>query len=129
VVALVLLSPAVIAEHSWAAATRGLVGAALLFVFYFVLMILPRGMGFGDVKLSGLLGLYLGWLGWSSVAIGAFAGFLLGGVVGVLLMTLRGAGRKTRVPFGPYMLAGAVLAVFAAAPVAHWYSNLLVPVA
>jgi leader peptidase (prepilin peptidase)/N-methyltransferase len=99
----------------------------VLYVFYWVLAL--WGMGGGDVKLAPLLGLYLGWLGWSSVAIGAFAGFLLGGVVGVLLMTLRGAGRKTRVPFGPMMLAGAVLAVFAAAPVAHWYSNLLVPVA
>ena len=71
-------------------------------------------MGFGDVKLAALLGLYLGWLGWSSVAVGAFAGFLLGGVVGVaLIVARRGAGRKSRIPFGPFMLAGAFLAVFA----------------
>jgi leader peptidase (prepilin peptidase)/N-methyltransferase len=74
-----------------------------------------------------LLGLYLGWLGWSSVAVGAFAGFLLGGLVGALLMVLKLADRKSRIPFGPYMLAGAFLAVFAAAPIAHWYTSLLLP--
>jgi leader peptidase (prepilin peptidase) / N-methyltransferase len=127
VVALVLLAPGVIAEHSWAAATRGLVGAVLLFVFYFMLMILPRGMGFGDVKLSGLLGLHLGWLGWSSMMVGAFAGFLIGGIVGVLLMLLRRAGRRSRIPFGPAMLAGAFLAVFAGPAIGDWYTSLLLP--
>jgi leader peptidase (prepilin peptidase) / N-methyltransferase len=126
-VAIVLLAPAVIAEHSWAAATRGLIGAVLLYALYFVLAVLPRGMGGGDVKLAPLLGLYLGWLGWSSVAVGAFAGFLMGGLVGALLMLLKVADRKSRIPFGPYMLAGAFLAVFAAAPIAHWYSNLILP--
>src|ERR1700754_2278331 len=117
-VALVLLTPAVIAEHSWAAATRGAIGAVLLFAFFFVLAVLPRGMGLGDVKLAGLLGLYLGWLGWSSMVIGAFAGFLIGGVIGVLLLVMRRAGRKSRIPFGPAMLAGAFLAVFAAPAIA-----------
>ena len=61
------------------------------------------------------------------MAVGAFAGFLLGGVFGALLMGLKLATRKSRIPFGPYMLAGAFLAVFAAAPIASWYSSLLVP--
>jgi leader peptidase (prepilin peptidase)/N-methyltransferase len=128
-VALILLIPAAIADHNWDAATRGLIAAALMYAFYWVLAVLPKGMGGGDVKLAPLLGLYLGWLGWSSVAVGAFAGFLLGGVAGVLLMVVRGVGRKTRVPFGPYMLAGALLAVFAAAPLVQWYTTLLVPTA
>ncbi len=126
-VAVVLLAPAVIAEHTWGAATRGLIAAVLLYVLYWILAVLPRGMGGGDVKLAPLLGLYLGWLGWSSVAVGAFAGFLMGGVVGALLMVLKLADRKSRIPFGPYMLAGAFLAVFAAAPITHWYSSLLLP--
>jgi leader peptidase (prepilin peptidase)/N-methyltransferase len=126
-VALILLIPAAIADHSWDAAIRGLIAAALMYAFYWVLAVLPKGMGGGDVKLAPLLGLYLGWLGWSSVAVGAFAGFLLGGVVGVVLMATRLATRKSRIPFGPYMLAGAFLAVFAAAPIAHWYTSLLVP--
>jgi leader peptidase (prepilin peptidase)/N-methyltransferase len=126
-VALVLLAPAAIVGRSWDAAIRGLVAAALAYACYRLLALIPRGMGGGDVKLAPLLGFYLGWLGWSSVAVGAFAGFLLGGIVGVALMLLRLADRKSRIPFGPYMLAGAFLAVFAAAPIAGWYTSLLVP--
>jgi leader peptidase (prepilin peptidase)/N-methyltransferase len=122
-----LLLPAVVAGQSWTALLRGLLAAVVLYALYRTLAI--WGMGGGDVKLAPLLGLYLGWLGWISVAVGAFAGFLLGGVAGALLMTLRGVGRKTRVPFGPYMLGGAFVAVFAAAPVVHWYATLLVPTA
>jgi len=125
-IALILLLPAMIAEHSWAAGLRGLIAAAALYSLYFLLAVLHPGMGFGDVKLALLLGLYLGWLGWSALAVGAFAGFLLGGLAGAALLLTRRAGRKTRIPFGPYMLAGAFLAVFAAAPVAHWYTSLLV---
>jgi leader peptidase (prepilin peptidase) / N-methyltransferase len=124
-VALLLLVPAMIAEHSWRAGVRGLIAAVVLWISFELISLF--GMGRGDVKLAPLVGLYLGWLGWSAVAIGTFAGFLLGGIVGVALMATRLAGRKTRVPFGPYLLAGAFLAVFAAAPIAHWYSNLLVP--
>ncbi len=126
-VAIVLLAPAVFAEHSWAGAIRGLLAALMFYAFYWILAVLPRGMGGGDVKLAPLLGIYLGWLGWSSVAVGAFAGFLLGGLFGAVLMLLKLATRKSRLPFGPYMLAGAFLAVFAAAPIASWYASLLAP--
>ncbi|MEV6299582.1 prepilin peptidase [Actinoplanes sp. NPDC051861] len=126
-VAAALLLPVSLAEGDLAAPLRGLAAAAVLYVLYRVLG--TWGMGGGDVKLAPLLGFYLGWLGWSAVAIGAFAGFLLGGLAGGLLLALRVAGRKSRIPFGPYMLAGAFLAVFAAAPVADWYLNLLVPTA
>jgi len=81
-----------------------------------------------DVKLAGLLGLYLGWLGWSPLWVGTFAGFLLGGVAGSLLLALRRADRRTAIPFGPYMLAGALLALFVATPVAAWYGSLLTSV-
>jgi leader peptidase (prepilin peptidase) / N-methyltransferase len=76
-----------------------------------------------------LLGFYLGWLGWSSVAVGAFAPFLLGGVVAAALVAARRVGRKTKVPFGPFMLAGAFVAVFAATPIAGWYLSLTFPTA
>ena len=92
---------------------RALLGALALFAFYFLLaLIYPAGMGFGDVKLAGVLGLYLGYLGWGSLIIGGFLGFALGGVVGGALSVIRRAGRKTMIPFGPFMLAGAGLAVF-----------------
>jgi leader peptidase (prepilin peptidase)/N-methyltransferase len=128
-VAPILLLPAVLTEHSWGAVVRGLAAAALLYTGYWMLAALPRGMGGGDVKLAPILGFYLGWLGWSSVAVGAFAGFVLGGLVGAALMAMQRATRKSRIPFGPYMLAGAFLAVFAAAPIADWYTSLLMPTA
>jgi leader peptidase (prepilin peptidase) / N-methyltransferase len=117
----------VIAGHTWDAALRALLAAACLYVFYRGLALVPRGMGGGDVKLAPLLGLYLGWLGWSSVAVGAFAGFFLGGLVAAVLMLVKAAGRGSRIPFGPYMLAGSFLAVFAAAPISDWYVSLLFP--
>ncbi len=89
---------------------RALIGMAALYAFYFVLaFIYPAGMGFGDVKLAGVLGLYLGWLGWAELVVGGFLGFLLRrcGRPG-LLMPVRRAGRKSQIPFGPFMLAGAL---------------------
>jgi len=127
-VAVVLLGTAALLGEGFGPLLRGLAAAALLWISYRVLARLG-GMGGGDVKLAPLLGFYLGWLGWGPVAVGAFAAFLLGGVVGVALMATRLAGRKTRIPFGPYMLAGAFLAVFAAAPITDWYVSLLAPTA
>jgi len=128
VVAAALLVPAALLGDGPAPILRGLAAAALLWLVYRALAQFG-GMGGGDVKLAPLLGFYLGWLGWSSVLVGAFAGFLLGGVVGVALMSARVATRKSRIPFGPFMLAGVFLAVFAAAPIANWYSGLLTPTA
>ena len=124
-IAIGLLTPAMIAEDGWAAGLRGLLAGAALFALYYVIATVHPGMGFGDVKLALLLGLYLGFLGWQFLAVGAFAGFVLGGVVGAVLLTTGRATRKTKIPFGPYMLAGAFLAVFAGAPVADWYLGLL----
>jgi leader peptidase (prepilin peptidase)/N-methyltransferase len=126
-IAVLLLLPAAVAGPGWGAAVRGLAAAALLFALYWILWKVPKGMGRGDVMLAPLLGLYLGWLGWSSVAVGAFAGFLLGGLVGTALLVSRMATRRSRIPFGPYMLTGTFLAVFAAAPIASWYGSLLLP--
>jgi leader peptidase (prepilin peptidase)/N-methyltransferase len=126
-VAMVLLLPAAIAGPGWAAAGRGLAAAAVLYAGYYLLSRYPNGMGGGDVALAPLLGLYLGFLGWSSVAVGAFTGFLLGGVVGAALLAARLATRKSRLPFGPFMLAGAFVAVFAAGPISAWYGTLLLP--
>ncbi len=112
-----LLLPAAI-EGSWDSYLRAWLGGLALFAFYFLLaFIYPAGMGFGDVKLAGVIGLYLGWLGWGSVLVGAFLGFLLGAVVGVALIVFGSAGRKSAIPFGPFMLAGAFIAVM-------WGQNL-----
>jgi leader peptidase (prepilin peptidase)/N-methyltransferase len=78
-------------------------------------------MGFGDVKLAALLGLYMGWLGVGLVPLGLFFGFALGAVVGVLLMLLRRKNRKDPIPSGPFLAAGAVIAVLVGDPILDWY--------
>ncbi len=84
-----------------------------LFLFYLIAaLVYPGGMGFGDVKLAGVLGLFLGFLGWGPLVVGAFAAFLLGGLFALVLVALRRAGRKSGIPFGPWMLAGAWVGIF-----------------
>ena len=78
-------------------------------------------MGYGDVRLAGLLGIALGWLGWSELLTGVYAGFLLGGVGGLALSLLRLVDRRAY-PFGPFMLLGALVGVLAGPAVAGWYS-------
>lgn len=73
----------------------------------------PAGMGGGDIKLAGYIGLHLGWLGLLHVLVGAMAGFIVGGVVGVALLVAGRKGRKDPVPFGPAMAVGALVALFA----------------
>ena len=104
---------------------RAAIGMAAMFAFYFVTwFIYPSGMGFGDVKLAGVLGLFLGWLGWGAVAVGAFAAFVLGGLFAVILLVLRRANRKSGIPFGPWMLLGAWVGVFAGETIARGYLAL-----
>ncbi|UZN05163.1 prepilin peptidase [Cellulomonas sp. S1-8] len=114
VVALVLLAVASAGTGQWDALLRALIGGAALWVFYFVLVLAyPKGMGFGDVKLAGVLGMYLGWVGWGALVVGAFAAFLCGGVYALGLLVLRRADRKSGVPFGPWMLLGCVIGLTA----------------
>ncbi|MFJ4107676.1 prepilin peptidase [Oerskovia enterophila] len=88
---------------------RALAGGLVLYGAYFLLALAPSGLGFGDVKLAGLLGAYLAWFGWSELVVGASAAFLLGGLAAVVLLATRRAGRRTLIPFGPFMLTGAAL--------------------
>ncbi|MDQ0209999.1 leader peptidase (prepilin peptidase)/N-methyltransferase [Arthrobacter bambusae] len=89
-------------------------GGAVLWVFYFILRLAyPPGMGFGDVKLAGVLGLYLGYLGWGHVFAGTFAAFLFGGLWSLGVLAARRGTLKSAIPFGPFMLAGAAAAMFA----------------
>ncbi|MET9923847.1 MULTISPECIES: A24 family peptidase [unclassified Streptomyces] len=94
---------------SW---TSGLLGGLVLGGFYLLLFLInPDGMGFGDVKLALALGVALGWYGWEVLFLGGFAGFLFGAAYGLGLVLLRRAGRKTGIPFGPFMIAGALVGV------------------
>jgi len=110
----------------WGAFGRALIGCAALYAFYFLLVLVyPAGMGFGDVKLAGVLGMYMAWFGWAQLVIGAFTAFLLGGIFAVGLMLAGRAGRKTSVPFGPWMIAGAFVGIVWGGDIWSWYSTLV----
>jgi len=122
-VATALLTLACVLGADWSALLRGAIAMAALWAFYFLLrLVSPRGMGGGDVKLAGVIGLYLGWMGWGAVLLGVFSAFALGGLFGVGLLLTRRAGRRTAIPFGPWMLLGAWVGIFAGEAIARMYA-------
>ena len=119
---ILLLGVAAVLRGDLTALAGAAIGGAGLFALYLVLALVSRGgMGMGDVKLAAVLGLYLGFLGWGNLLVGAFAAFIFGGVFGLVLMLIRRAGRKTAIPFGPWMILGAWLGVFAGELLARGY--------
>jgi leader peptidase (prepilin peptidase)/N-methyltransferase len=121
-VAAVLLGAASWSEHDLPSAERMLIGGVAMWSLYRLLhLIYPPGMGYGDVRLSGVLGLYLGWLGWGELAVGTFMGFLTGGLVGLSLVVIGRSKLKSHIPYGPYLLAGVWIGVFAGHPISAWY--------
>lgn len=108
-----LLCVAALVRHEPRRMWMMLLGAGIAVAFMGIVYLASRGgMGDGDVRLSPLLGAYLGWLNPGLVAVGLFLGFLAGAVVGVALMAAGRAGRKTAVPFGPFLALGTIVAVF-----------------
>jgi leader peptidase (prepilin peptidase)/N-methyltransferase len=101
--------------RAWACA------GGLLLVYLLMALVYPAGLGLGDVKLAGALGLHLGWLGWWGPVVGTFAAFVIGGLVGIVLLAAGRATRRTAVPFGPSMLIGALAAVLWGEQVTAWY--------
>jgi leader peptidase (prepilin peptidase) / N-methyltransferase len=117
---LLLLAAAL--DDRWDDLRDGLVGGvAALALLLVIHLISPRGMGMGDVKLAGVLGLFLGFLSIGRVFVGLFLGFVLGAVIGVLLIATRIKSRKDRIPFGPFLAAGALLSVLVGGPIVDWY--------
>ncbi|MFJ8085035.1 prepilin peptidase [Streptomyces sp. NPDC096205] len=114
--ALALLGGAAAAPEHAGEWTSALFGSLALAAGYFVLFLInPGGMGFGDVKLALGVGAALGWYGWGTLMLGTFAGFLLGALYGGALVVARRANRKTAIPFGPFLIAGAFLGLLAGA--------------
>ncbi len=107
----------------WTSLARAAAGWAIAGSLFFLLwFVYPKGMGYGDVRLSGILGIALGWLGWAELVVGVYAGFLLGAVGGGVLALLRVVDRK-RYPFGPFMLLGALIGVLAGPTFGAWYAG------
>lgn len=94
-----------------------LCGLVVFAVFLLLHLISPRGMGFGDVKFSFVLGVALGWVSPATAFLGIFLGFLLGSVVGIGLIATKVKTRKDHVPFGPFMALGAVSALLIGPPI------------
>ncbi len=107
-----------VALGTWPALLRAvLAGAAASGLAACAAVLSPRGLGFGDVKLLGLLGLVLGWVGWGVLLAGVLLGLVTGAAASLVLVAAGRAGWRTALPFGPPLLVGAVLAVAVAGPV------------
>ncbi|MET8755733.1 A24 family peptidase, partial [Streptomyces sp. NPDC004667] len=99
-------------------------GAGGFAVFFALHRVRPAWLGFGDVRLAGLLGTGLGWLGPWYLVFALMAGSVAGLLVGITLIAAGRATRRTRLPFGVFLAAGAVAALLVGAPVVHWYENV-----
>jgi leader peptidase (prepilin peptidase) / N-methyltransferase len=122
----VLLAVASWGEGEWGALLRAAIGGVVLWAVYFALAVAkPGGMGFGDVKLAGVLGASLAWAGWGSLVVGAFAAFLIGGVFSIGLLVTGRATRSSGIPFGPWMLLGAALGIAVGEPLLDGYLGLV----
>ena len=107
-----LLTLAAAVDGMWDQLLRAGLGGIVLFGAFLVMaLVSPSALGMGDVKLAGLLGLPLGWLGWGVVLVGAAAGFVVQAAVALLLLTTRRIGLRSELPFGPAMLLGAAVAI------------------
>jgi leader peptidase (prepilin peptidase)/N-methyltransferase len=116
-----LLAAASIAKSDPTRMLQAGLGAAIAFGVLFVIhLISPRGMGFGDVRLALLLGLFLGWISIAHVGLGLFAAFVFGGVGGVIALAA-GRSRRSALPFAPFLAAGTVVAILWGQPILDWY--------
>jgi leader peptidase (prepilin peptidase)/N-methyltransferase len=125
IVGALLLGATGLIQGNYSAIYRALLGMLALSLFYFgMALIYPGGMGMGDVKFAGVLGLFLGYLGWDVLLVGAFSAFVLGGFFALALIVLRKAKRTSGIPFGPWMLTGAWVGVFFSTTIVAQYLSL-----
>jgi leader peptidase (prepilin peptidase)/N-methyltransferase len=111
-------------EPGWA--LRALLGGIVAFaVLLGIALLSPKGMGMGDVKLAAFIGVGLGYLGWGHVLLGIFGGFLVGGVVAILLLGSGRRGRKDMLPFGPYLAISALLSLLFGETLITGYQRLV----
>jgi len=110
-------------DGRWHGLADGAIGGGIAFVVFFALWwFYPKGIGFGDVRLAGVLGAGLGWIGFGALYVGFASAFLVGVLVGVVLMLRHGTGRKTRLPFGPPLALGATFGVLWGTWLTHFFT-------
>ncbi|SFF92980.1 type 4 prepilin peptidase 1 . Aspartic peptidase. MEROPS family A24A [Desulfotomaculum arcticum] len=101
---------------------NGLIGFLIAGIIMLAIAVVSKGgMGGGDIKLSALMGLYLGWRG---VLLALFISFFFGGMTGIFLLLSGRKGRKDPVPFGPFLALGAVLTALWGNELLVWYLGL-----
>jgi leader peptidase (prepilin peptidase)/N-methyltransferase len=122
VIGAILLAAGGLLDGQAGALGRAALGALAYFGVLFVLaLIAGGGFGFGDVKLGFFLGMYLAYQSWGTLVVGSVGAFLLGGLLGLLLVIFRIRSRKDKIPFGPYLVAGAYLALAFGPEIVDWY--------
>ncbi|CAB5241215.1 unannotated protein [freshwater metagenome] len=123
IIGLLILTLQSWSDNNFEPLVRALECSAALTLFYLITMIASRGgMGMGDVKLGLSIGLFTGYLGATTTFISSMISFLLGSIVGLLAMILGKATRKTGIPFGPFMIIGALLGPWITQIVKDFYS-------
>jgi leader peptidase (prepilin peptidase)/N-methyltransferase len=126
IVSLLLLLPAGAVEANWWRSERALIGmTAMLAIYFTIALAYPTYVPFGDVKVAGLVGLYLGWLSWGAVAVGVLLSFALAAASGPLVALNGRPARTAALPLGGCLVAATVITLFAAAPLSSWYGSLL----
>jgi leader peptidase (prepilin peptidase)/N-methyltransferase len=119
VVAAVWMVSLAVVRHEWTIAEHAFVAGAAAFSLLFVIALVSGGMGFGDVKLAGFIGIVTGRFGWQVTVAAILVSFIGGGLVAIGLLLLGKKGRKESIPFGPALAAGALIAVFAGVTPVH----------
>jgi leader peptidase (prepilin peptidase)/N-methyltransferase len=126
IVSALLLMPAGAAHGGWSAGPRAVGGMLALLVLFFALaMAYPNGVALSDVKLAGLVGMYLGWLSWNALFLTAVGSILIASVVGSFAIVTKHAPRNVAVPIGPCLVGAAILAMFLSTPISSWYASLI----
>lgn len=101
---------------------NSLIGFLLGGGLYFLIAVLSKGgMGGGDIKMMAMVGAFMGW---KAVLLTTFIGSLVGSIVGIFLMVFKGKGRKTKIPFGPFLALGAIITLFWGGKILHWYFQI-----
>ena len=119
-----LLAFAALVDGEWDRFGHAMMGASLAWLALFVIhMVSPAGMGFGDVRLAFVLGLFLGWISLTHVLAGLFLGVALIAVIGVVLAIFRLKSLQEHIAFGPFLAAGSTIAVFAGEPIIRWWTG------